>query len=300
LETTVSFFLQQTINGLVVGSAFALYASGFSLVIANLKVFHMAHAGVFTWAAIVSYELTSKWDWPFWAALPVVAVVAGLLNVACYWILLRHLERRRDREMAAFISSLGGFIVLAQAANIHLHQQAVGIRPESFSLHVWRFAGLQISAIQLTMLVLAVVLFGFLKWLVDRTQLGREIKAVSFDARTSKLLGINVDRTNSIVFFISGAMAGVSAALIAVAYKVVDSDVGATYLVLAIAVMVIGGFGSVVGVAVGGFLVGLCSSYTTAYISSGMQELVVFIVLLLVLVVRPSGLFAVPTADSRA
>lgn len=296
----MNFFLQQTINGLVIGSAFALYASGFSLVIANLKVFHLAHAGVFTWAAITTYYLTAVWDLSFWIALPVVAILSGLLDVACYWVMLRHLENRTDKEMAAFISSLGGFIVLTQAALIVLDQQAVGLREGTFPTHVWHFGGLQISAIQALLLVAAVLSFAFLKWLVDRTQLGREIKAVSFDSGIAKLLGVRVGLTNSFVFFISGAMAGLSAALISVAYKVIDAHVGATYLVLAIAVMVIGGFGNVIGAAFGGFLVGLCSAYTTAYISSGMQQLVVFIVLLIVLIIRPSGLFSVSSPEGRA
>lgn len=296
----MTFFLQQTINGLVVGSAFALYASGFSLVIANLKVFHMAHAGVFTWAAITTWQLTTVWGWSYWLTLPVVAIVSGLLDVACYWILLRHLEGRPDREMAAFISSLGGFIVLTQAALLFLHQQAVGLRPDTFPKHVWHLGGLQMSSIQVFLFLAAVVAFAFLRWLVDGTTFGREMKAVSFDRDIASVLGVRVNRTNSFVFFISGAMAGLSAALVAVAYKVIDANVGATYLVLAIAVMVIGGFGSVIGAASGGFLVGLCSAYTTAYISSGMQQLVVFLVLLLVLVFKPSGLFAVPTAEGRA
>jgi branched-chain amino acid transport system permease protein len=296
----MNFFLQQSINGLVVGSAFALYASGFSLVIANLKVFHMAHAGVFTWAAITTWHLTAVSHISFWLALPAVAIVSGLLDVACYWLLLRHLESRPDREMAAFISSLGGFIVLTQAALIVLDQQAVGLRSETFPSHVWHFAGLQVSAIQALMLVTAVLSFAFLKWLVDRTQLGREVKAVSFDSNIAKLMGVRVGLTNSYVFFISGAMAGLSAALVSVAYKVIDAEVGSTYLVLAIAVMVIGGFGNVLGAAAGGYLVGLCSAYTTAYISSGMQQLVVFVLLLLVLVIRPSGLFSVANAEGKA
>lgn len=296
----MTFFLQQTINGLVMGAAFALYASGFSLVIANLKVFHMAHAGVFTWAAISTWQLTTVWNWSYWLALPVVAVASGLLDVVCYWVLLRHLEGRSDREMAAFISSLGGFIILTQSALLHLHQQAVGLRTNVFPQHVWHFGGLQVSSIQAFLVLAAVVAFAFLRWLVDGTQFGREMKAVAFDRETASVLGVRVNRVNSLVFFISGAMAGLSAALVAVAYKVIDANVGATYLVLAIAVMVIGGFGSVLGAAVGGFLVGLCSAYTTAYVSSGMQELVVFFVLLLVLVLKPSGLFSVPTAEGRA
>jgi branched-chain amino acid transport system permease protein len=296
----MNFFLQQTINGLVIGSAFALYASGFSLVIANLKVFHLAHAGVFTWAAIATWQLTAVWHVSFWVTLPLVAVFSGLLDVVCFWVLLRHLERRPDRELAAFISSLGGFIVLTQLALNFLHQQAVGLRSGVFPSHVWHLGPLQLSAIQALMLLAAVLSFAFLKWLVDRTELGREIKGVSFDAGIAKLLGVRVGLTNSYVFFISGAMAGLGAALVAVAYKVIDSNVGSTYLVLAIAVMVIGGFGNVLGAAFGGFLVGLCSAYTTAYISSGMQELVVFVVLLLVLVFKPSGLFSVASGESRA
>ena len=295
----MTFLGQQTINGLTLGSVFALYALGFSLVLANLKVFHLAHAAVFTWGAIFAWQLISRMHWPLLLALPVASVLCGLLNVLTYIVLIRHLERRRNKELAAFISSLGGLIVLTELASFFLEHKTVGLPADAFPVTVWRFAGLSFSSIQLLIVAVTVMMFVILRWLVGHTQLGREMRTVAFDRELAGLLGSNVDRVSAIVFFLSGALAAVGATLIAVAFNVIDANLGDLYLVLAITAMVVGGFGSVAGVLVGGLIVGLASAYTTGYITSSFRDVVVFGLLLAFLVVRPSGLFKVAGLTDR-
>lgn len=295
----MAFFGQQTINGVVLGSVFALYALGFSLVLANLKVFHLAHAAVFAWGAIFSWQLVVKMGWPLIAAVPVAAVLAGLLNVACYALFIRHLESRRNKELAAFISSLGGSIVLIELAGIRLHHESVRLPVDVFPIHVWRGSGVQLSSIQLLIVVVAAAMFGALAWLVERTQFGREMRTVAYDRELAALLGTRVDRVSALVFFLSGALAAISATLIAVAFNVINADMGNVYLVLALTAMVVGGFGSVSGVVIGGVAVGLASSYTTAYITSSFRDVIVFGILLAFLIVRPTGLRRVADAGER-
>lgn len=293
------FFGQQTINGIALGSVFALYALGFSLVLANFKIFNLAHAGVFSWGAICSWQLVSGLGWPLLIGLPVAACLAGLLNVVCYLLLVRHLERRRNKELAAFISTLGGLIILTELASFHLHHKAVRLPVDVFPIFTWRFVGLQVSSTHLLILVVTAAMFVGLRWLVNRTQFGREMRAVAFDREVAALLGSNVDRVSALVFFISGALACVAATLIAIAFNVIDANIGGAYFVLAITAMVIGGFGSVAGVLLGGVAVGLASSYTTAYVTSSLRDVVVFGVLLAFLVLRPTGLFRVADASNR-
>jgi branched-chain amino acid transport system permease protein len=116
----VSFLAQQTVNGIALGSIFALYALGFSLVLANLKVFHLAHAAVFTWGAVAAWQLVSVWKWPSAAGFAVAILLSGLINVVGYYLLIRHLQGRRNLELTAFISSLGGLIVLSELALLQL------------------------------------------------------------------------------------------------------------------------------------------------------------------------------------
>lgn len=295
----MSFFGQQTINGLTLGSVFALYALGFSLVLANLKVFHLAHAAVFTWGAIFAWELVSRMHWPLLVALPLAAVLCGLLNVLCYLVLIRHLETRRNKELAAFISSLGGLIVLTELASFHLNNSTVGLPSDVFPTTSWSVGGVSVSSIQLLIVAVTILMFVLLRWLVGHTQLGREMRTVAYDRELAGMLGCNVDRVSAFVFFLSGALAAVGATLIAVAFNVIDANLGAAYLVLAITAMVVGGFGSVAGVLVGGLIVGLASAYTTGYVTSSFRDVVVFGLLLLFLFFRPSGLFTASGVTDR-
>ena len=296
----MEFFLQQSTNGIVLGCVYALFALGFSLVMANLKVFHVAHEGVFTWGAVFAWLLMEKVDLPLLVAAPLMVVAVGLLNVLLYGILIRHLERRTNRELAGFISSLGGLIVLVEAAEIVLDRKTVRLPFNAFPIHTWDLGWIQVSSIQVLMVGVAVVAFALMHWMVERTEVGREIKTVAYDRELASLLGVNPDRVSAIVFFVSGALGAISALLVAIAFNVVSSDLGASFLVLAIAVTVIGGFGSVRGALVGGLLVGLASTYTTGYVTSSFREVVVFAFMLAFLVVRPTGLFKVAEAGHRA
>lgn len=286
----MEFLAQQTLNGLVLGSVYGLYGLGFGLVLANLKVFHVAHAAVFTWGAVFAWLLTARVGLPLWLALPVVAVAAGLLNVLAYFVVVRHLLRRRHTQLAAFISSLGALMVLDELASKMLGGVAERIPREAYPVQTLHLGSLQLNTLDITIVVLTALLMLLLGWLLHRTEWGREARAVAFNREVAALLGTHVDRISTGVFFLSGAMAGVSATLVAMAFNVISADLGSTYLVIAIAAMVVGGFGSVAGVALGGLVIGLASTYAVAYIDTSYRDLIVFVFLLLFLVVRPSGL----------
>lgn len=296
----MDFFLQQTVNGLVLGSVYSLYACGFGLVMANLGIFHVAHAAVFTWGAVLAWHFTAELGWPMLLALPVVAVAAGLLNVLAYFVLIRHLLRRTDSTLVAFISSMAGLIILTDTAYRLLGGEAKRIPAEAFPTSAIRIGPVQLSSLNLTVFVLAVGIVAILTWLLAATKTGREIRTVAFDRRTAALLGISVDRVSSIVFFISGSLAGLASCFVATAFNVVDADLGPSYLIIALAALVVGGFGSMTGMLVGGTLIGLASAYATGFLNSSYRDLVVFALLLLFLVVRPQGLVRGHAELSRA
>jgi branched-chain amino acid transport system permease protein len=296
----MDFFLQQTANGLALASVLALFALGFSLVLANLKIFHVAHEGVFAWGAVFAWLLMDRLDFPFVLAAIGSIIGAGLLNVLAYLLLIRRLEGRPNAELAGFISSLGGVIVLSEAAEVVLDRSTKRLPFDAFPIHVWEIAGVRVSSIQATMVVSTVAAFIFLHWLVERTEVGREMKTVAYDRELAGLLGINAQRVSALVFFISGGFGGLAAVLVAVAFNVIDSQLGQAYLVIAIAVTVIGGFGSIKGAVVGAVIVGLASTYTTSYWTSSFRDVVVFGMLMLFLMIRPTGLFRVPDAVGRA
>ncbi|HEY5857790.1 MAG TPA: branched-chain amino acid ABC transporter permease [Aldersonia sp.] len=295
----MDFLLQQTVNGIVLGSAYALYAAGFGLVMANLRIFHVAHAAIFTWGAVFAWILTDQFGWSLLAALPVVAVLAGLLDVLAYLLLIRHILGRRDHEMAAFISSMGGLIVLVELADHFLGGSVVRIGADAFDSVPVAIGPIRVSTLHVAMVGLAFVIVAVTTWVLARTQWGREIRAVAFDRETASILGVDVDRVSAGVFFVSGAMAGVAASFVAMAFNIIDADLGSSYLVIALAAMVVGGFGSIPGMLVGGLLIGVVSTYATGYVSSSASELVVFVLLLIFLALRPEGLFRVRAELTR-
>lgn len=296
----LDFFLQQSVNGLALAGVYALFALGFSLVLANLGVFHVAHEGVFTWGAVGAWWLMNHWDIPIAPTVVLIVVFTGLMNVVAYLTLFRHLENRKNAELAGFISSLGGLIVLTALADQLVNRTSVRLPFDALKPVVWEVNGISISNIQVLITGLAVVVFLILVWFIDRTRTGRAVRAVAFDRQLAALLGVNPTRISAVVFFISGALAGLAAVLVALAFNVINAYIGATYLVVAIAVTVIGGFGSIKGVVAGAVLMGLASAYTTGYVTSSFKDVVVFGLLIGFLIVRPSGLFKVPTAGARA
>jgi branched-chain amino acid transport system permease protein len=161
---------------------------------------------------------------------------------------------------------------------------------EAYPVQSLNLGSMQFNTLDLTIVVMTVSLMLILAWLVHRTEWGREVRAVAFNRDVAALLGTNVDKVSVGLFFLSGALGGVSAVLVAMAFNVISSHLGGTYLVIAIAAMVVGGFGSVMGVALGGLIIGLASTYAVAYIDTSYRDLVVFLFLLLFLVLRPSGL----------
>jgi branched-chain amino acid transport system permease protein len=296
----MGFFLQQTVNGLALGSVFALFALGFSLVFATMKAFHVAHAAVFTWGAVFAWKLTDGFGWPLVTALPVVAILAGCLNVVTYLIAVRHLERRKNRDMAIFISSLGAGTVLTELATHVLHNVSVRLPFDLVTSRAFDLGVVNVSSLQLIMVGTAALMFFGIRWLIGSTQFGREMQSVAFDREVAGILGVNAPRVSALVFFLSGALAGVGATLVAVSFNVIDGSLGHNYLVLAIAILVVGGLGNVAGGFIGGLLIGLASAYATGYITSSYRDVVVFGVLMLFLICRPDGLFRSDNVLGRA
>ena len=287
----MDFLLQQTLNGLVLGSVYALFALGFGLVMANLKVFFVTHAAIFTLGAIISWEVTSRLGVSLWVALVISAVLTGLISVIGYFLLVRHLIDRRNPDLMIFISSLGGMIVLEQIAHHHLDGTAVRIPSSSFTVSAVQIGPLQTTNLQIIMILVTLVLVLGIALIMRRTGFGRAVRTLAHDRETAALMGINVDFTTSGVFFLAGALGGVAATFIGASFNVVNSQMGAAYLVVALAAMVVGGFGSIPGILVGGALIGLVSSYAVAFAGSAFRDMAVFALLLLFLVFRPAGIF---------
>ena len=289
----MTYFLQQTINGLILGAVYGLFALGFGLVLANLRIFNMAHEGVFAWSTLTAYFAMTSLDLPTVAAYALALAAGAILSVASYLVLIRHLHKRRNADMYGFVSSIGGLLILTQAGDLALGGggATVSLPFGSFPIRVWHVGGLQVSSIEVLMAVVAVVAFVGMTTMMEATTLGREIKTVAFDRDLAGLLGIRVERVTMVVFAIAGLLAGAAALLFSIAFNVINPQMARPYSVLAIAITVVGGYGNIVGTFVAAITLGLVSTLVGVYWTSSYQLVLVYAMFLLALVVRPRGLF---------
>lgn len=293
------YLLQQCLNGVILGAVLALFAMGFGLVFANMGVLNVAHEAVFASGAIAAYVFITSAGFTLLIAWPLAVVVSGLVNVCVYLLAVRPLRDRRDRALGAFVATLGMLGILMGVGAEILDHQTVQIPDRVFPKHTWHILGLRVGTIQILMLGISVISFLVLRHVMQRSGFGRRVRAVAFDRLASEYLGVRSERVTIQVFLISGAMAGLAAVPIAIAFNTVDAAMGARYLVLAMAVTVLGGVGSVVGTFYAGLVVGLVTSLTATYFTSSYRDVVVFIVLLGVLLVRPTGLVRTPAGVDR-
>jgi len=281
---------QQAINGIFLGSIYALFAVGYTLVFGVLDILNLAHQAVFMLCAFTALAFVSGLHLHIALALPLAAIVGGLLGLLLERVAFRPLRGRADSNISGLISSLA-------AATIF----------ESFALQVWgpdvsRFpfgtfpdkplhlGGATVSALQLTIVAIAVALMALLTGLLSATPIGRQIRAVAENPRAARILGVDVDRVIAWSFFISSALGGAAGVLFGLAFNSVSPDAGRSIELKGLAVIILGGMGSVAGAVVAGFAIGIIEVFTVAQIGSSYRDAVSFGVLFLILLVRPRGL----------
>ena len=292
-------FAQQLLNGVVVGSVYALFALGFTLVFGINRVLNLAHGAVFTLGAFAALYAITLLDLPLPVAA-LLAVLAGgaasvLLDVVCF----RPLRARQAPEFAAIVSSIGAGLILTSLAQQVSATQVMRFPFGTFPVVVWRFWGLRIQLLQLVIIGSVAVLVAALLFYLYRTELGRQVRAVAVSGRTAQLLGINPAAVFAQVFFIAGALAGAAGVLIGLAFNSVHYVMGEPLLLRAFVVVVLGGMGSVGGAVLAGLMLGVVQSLSVAYASSGVADALIFGLLFLMLLLRPAGLFGGDAGAAR-
>jgi branched-chain amino acid transport system permease protein len=282
---------QQIINGLFLGSIYALFALGYTLVFGVLDILNLAHAAVFMLAAFVALTLVGEAGLHVVVALPLAMLLAGVVGILLERIAFRPLRGRADSNISGLISSLAMFAIFEAIAHEiwgpNVARFPFGTLPDKLI----PLLGGVVSRLQLTIIGISVAMFLLLTWLVNRTRLGREVRAVAESPRAARVLGIDVDRVISASFFISSALGGAAGVLFGLAFNAVAPDMGRSVELKGLAVIILGGMGSMTGAVVAGFALGLTEVFVVANLGSSWRDAVSFIGLFLVLVLRPRGLF---------
>jgi branched-chain amino acid transport system permease protein len=294
------FFVQELVNGLTQGALYALIALGYTMVYGVLKLLNFAHGDVYMIGAFIGYFVIQWFGGSTALVAPVPVVIlcmflvagggCGLLGVGIERFAYRPL--RDAPRIAPLITALGVSFFLENTA---LLLWGASYRSYNTSAFVSFSSGihigpLNIDIMRILVIVLSVVLMVGLRLLVDRTALGRSMRAVAIDREAAEMLGINVDFTISATFFIGSVLAGVAGVMAGLVFNQIYTLMGFVAGLKAFTAAVVGGIGSITGAVLGGFVIGIAESFITGYVSSTFTNLLVFGILIVVMLVRPSGL----------
>jgi branched-chain amino acid transport system permease protein len=300
----MQIFIQTLVTGIVTGCLYALIALGYSMVYGVLKLLNFAHGDLYMVGAFIGY-FSIQWFGgptalviPVWLLLIFMMVVAGLgvgaLGVAIERFAYRPL--RNAPRIAPLITALGiSFIledsVLLLFGGFPRDYNAPAFLPFSQAIHI---DGVNIDSVQIIVVVVSVLMMFGLRELVNRTVFGKSMRAVASDREAAEMLGINVDRTIAMTFFIGSAMAGVAGVMSGLAFGQVTNIIGFLAGLKAFTAAVIGGIGSIPGAMIGGLIIGLCEAFSSSYVSTQYSDLIVFAILIATMLVRPQGVFGQP------
>ncbi len=282
--------MQQFINGIFLGSIYALFALGYTLVFGVLDILNLAHQAVFMLCAFIALALVAGLHVHTLVAIPLAIVAAGVIGIVLDRIAFRPLRGRADSNISGLISSLAAATLFESIAvgiwGPDISRFPFGAVPDR-RLHV---AGAVVSELQLVIVGIAVIMMAALTWLVQRTRLGRQIRAVAESPLAARILGVDVDRVIAASFFISSALGGAAGVLFGLAFNNVSADMGRSVELKGLAVIILGGMGSMPGAVLAGFGMWLIEVLTVASDGSSYRDAVSFAVLFLVLLLRPRGL----------
>lgn len=300
----MEFFLQQTLNGLTLGSVYALIALGYSMVYGVLKFLNFAHGEVYMFGAFAGYGVltvlggASALMVPVWLAiilmfLAAMAVASGI-GVALERFAYRPL--RKASRLAPLISAIGASFFLQAAALLLFtansrSYDAPRLIPIDSSLRV---GPINVWSVRILVIVTAVILMILLAWWVKSSRVGKAVRAVSYDTEAAAMMGIDVDRVIVATFLIGSALAGIGGVMVGLVFGRIFHMMGFIAGLKAFTAAVVGGIGSIPGAMLGGLLIGFAEAYTTSYISSTFQNLIVFGLLIVFLLVRPHGFLGRP------
>ena len=289
-------FLQQLVNGLSIGSVYALMAVGYSLVYSIMNFSNFAHGGVIMLGAYFGFFGLTAFGMPFG-----VAFVAAALGTAAVAVLLERLAYKplRDRR-APFLY----FIITAMGASIFIENFVIATIGPNFKTYPEVFAAgpinvgqLAVGRVDLAMFGISAVCLAALIVFIDYTKMGKAIQATAYNMKASALMGINTDRVIIVVFALGGALAGVAGVLYGMKYLVYPQIGNITMKSFIAAVF--GGLGSLPGAMIGAVFLGLIETFVSGYLSTQYRDLIAFIILIAMLVVRPSGIMG-KSAEEKA
>lgn len=295
---------QNLLNGLTIGAFYALVALGYTMVYGVLKLINFAHGDLFMWGAYMGWTFLSLLSFlivrtgPF-ALVP--AVILVMITVGLVGVLLERVAYRPLRgsgRLPPVISALGAAFILESAAR-NLYGASYQVYPKGVEIsgRLGLGGALSASATQIIALIASLILMALLYVFVNFTRTGTAMRAVSLDHDTSRLMGIDVNRIISIVFFLGPALGGIAGVLVALHYGTFNFTLGWMFGLKAFIAAILGGIGNIPGAMLGGILLGIVESMGAVYLGSQWKDVIAYALLALILIVRPTGLLGERVAE---
>ncbi|MBU0701032.1 branched-chain amino acid ABC transporter permease [bacterium] len=289
-------FFEQLVNGLTLGSIYALFALGYTMVYGILLMINFAHSEIFMVGAYIGFlVLFSILAFPP-QFLPIYFLLCFILSMLGAGLLAVIVERiaykplRKASRLTPLISAIGVSIFLQNLIMLTVGAQSKTY-PDKLPITQFHFFDVQISSLQIFIFGLSILLMIILNIFVSRTKLGKAMRAVAENHTVSQLMGINVNTIISLVFLIGGGLGGIAGVLNGLYYGSIKYNMGFLLGIKAFTAAVLGGIGNIKGAMVGGFILGIAEALAAGYISSESKDIIAFVILILVLLFRPAGIF---------
>lgn len=286
--------IQQIINGLSLGSIYALLALGYTMVYGIIKLINFAHGDIYMIGSFIGFYVAITLGLSFVPTLLIAMIGSALAGVIIEKIAYKPL--RKSPRITLLITAIGMSLLLENSMRF-----IVGPQPKSFpqliKVSKINIGSIQISNLQIITLLVSLILVILLQFIVHKTKVGKAMRAASEDIEAAALMGINVNNTISFTFAIGSALAGAAGVLVALSWVSIDPYMGIMPGLKAFVAAVLGGIGIIPGALIGGLFMGLAETLTKAYISTRFSDAIAFSILIIVLLIKPSGLLGKKTNE---
>jgi branched-chain amino acid transport system permease protein len=286
----LGYILQQCINGLQLGAVYALIALGYTMVYGVLRLINFAHGDIFMLGAFIAYYLISKLNMPIY----LVFVITMLCTAAAGYIIekVAYKPLRNAPKISLLITAVGVSLFLEYFLSLNaLFTPNYIAFPRPFEVEAFDVLFFTVTNVQLIIFAITGISLGLLYLLIYKTKQGKAMRAVSFDQEIASLMGINVDATISLTFIVGASLAGVGGILYGIAYPQINVFMGIMPGIKSFIAAVLGGIGIIHGAVLGGFIIGISEVFVSAFLSSTFRDGVIFVILFLVLLLKPTGIF---------
>lgn len=282
---------QQLINGLTLGSTYALVALGYTLIFGVLEIINMAHGAIFMFGAFVGLMTVVYYDGSILTAIIASVAVTMVLGLLLEWFALRPLRGKKGvSHLASLISTIGVAIILENLAHKIFGAETQPF-PIPFDNVIYEIGSTRISLVQILIFAIAVAVMVMLQIWLGKTKYGKALRATAENMETASLLGVNTKRIVIMTVLLASALGGLAGILVGMGFNAVSPTMGISMGLKGLAIIILGGMGNVPGAMAGGLILGVTEVFAVAYGDSAYRDAVAFGMIIVILLLRPQGLF---------